>query len=110
MDRHMGLSVFYLFSLLSDLLYQGFYANNSSRTFNSTVAAGQSVRVCSGRTDQEAIMGNYLAKILAFDGCNDFSNRSPLGRNERITDPLVEESVGEIICHANDRMRNGIPK
>ena len=53
-------------------------------------------------------MGNYLAKILTFNGCNDFSNRSPLGRNERITDPLVEEGVGEIIYHAKDRMSHGI--
>ncbi len=58
--------------------------------------------------DQEAILGNYLAKILAFNGCNDFSHRPPLGRHERLTDPLVEESVGEIICHANDRMSLGI--
>jgi len=61
-----------------------------------------------GRTDQEAILGNYLAKILAFNGCNDFSHRLLLGRNERITDPLVEESVGEIIYHAKDRMSHGI--
>jgi hypothetical protein len=57
--------------------------------------------------DQEAILGSFPAKILAFNGCNDFSHSRHLGRDERLTDPLVEESVGEIICHAKDRMSLG---
>jgi hypothetical protein len=57
-----------------------------------------------------AIPGNHVANILAFNDYNDFSHRPLLARNDRITDPLVEESVGEIICHAKDRMNHGILK